>query len=136
MTAAPLPDKLETRCKLCGHVFRASPFSLDLLGQARLGKFFQMVSAHIQDAHKDYAAAGVIAAYTTQDPALLQIAESARGQVHKLTRRNQAPNDYINDRLARAGFSAIEVQKILPLFCEMRDFLTEQGSYAPPTPVK
>jgi hypothetical protein len=114
--------------------FHARPFELSVLGKPRLMKFFQAVKAHLDEKHADYLAAATIAVYTTEDPALVRIAESARGQVNAASRKNTASDAQITDRFAGAGFTQEELSRLIPLVREMRDYLSEAGKYAPPAP--
>lgn len=131
MTPVATEIKHATRCRLCGHEFRARPFSLDAIGQIRVKKFFDAVSVHMQANHAEYMAAATISAFATEDPTLIPLAEKARAEVAARTRSHTATDDAIRSQLARAGFTEDEIVKSLPVFREMRDYLTEQGQYAP-----
>ena len=132
-----MAEKRVTRCKICGYQVMANEFPAgkvqDLARDARAMSFFRLLSDHVEKEHQ-LSFAAVAACYTTTDPALIPITETARSTVAAITRGHTMSDDQIVSELAHAGLTAAEIGKIKPTILHIRDWLQETGPYKPKLP--
>ena len=69
--------------------------------------------------------------FETDDPQLQASQQRLRSWLHSLTRKNQITDAQITDRLVAA--EPLTQERVTAVCKEMRDYLTEQGGYAPTT---
>jgi hypothetical protein len=135
-----------TVCKLCQHGIALTGLSIPIVGEEpamRAARYVTALEDHIKRRHPRESAAItamqtwmrdilVIGSYRTEDPVLLAGYELARAHVHAATRKNRLSDDNLVEGLAQAGFTSEEIDRIKPIAQYMRDFLSEQGSFAHP----
>lgn len=144
MAAQPQIAKYRTACRTCGQLFLSAPLDIPIVGHAdeRLVRFVQTLAEHIQTHHpdlmgrvgltiQDMTGFLILSMFTSEDPTLIGKSEMVRYGFHRMTRNNDITDGTILDRLARAGFTKEEIERIGPVMRDMRDALTEQGQYAP-----
>ena len=139
--------KYITTCKLCNQRFANS--ALPIVGEhpdAKTAKFVTSLAKHFKSAHKEAAQAIwndtsifatqfagwiVMQQFATDDPQLQASQQRLRSWLHSLTRKNQITDAQITDRLVAA--EPLTLERVTVVCKEMRDYLTEQGGYAPTT---
>jgi hypothetical protein len=144
MAAQPQIAKYRTACRTCGQLFLSAPLDIPIIGHAdeRLVRFVQKLAEHLQTHHpdlmqrvgltiQDMTGFIILSLFTSEDPTLIGKAEMVRHGFHRMTRSSDITDGVILDRLARAGFTKEEIEKVGPVMRDMRDALTEQGQYAP-----
>jgi hypothetical protein len=150
LTTCMVPDK---DGKPCGEQFScpALPeFSVMDPGTAKAaGRLVGALAKHLEKKHPERLApvAPLSAAYQgflvlnnfdTQDPQLIQSREHLRAMLHNQTRKNFVPNAKILEPFApileREHLTTDDRNLLLELLENFRDFLTEQGEYAPKIP--
>lgn len=143
-----MTPKLEyiTRCRVpgCNKEFVSSPLDIPIIGRPneRVVKFVGALVEHIQKKHpqampnisaavQEFTGFLVISMFEVADPKLQEMTEHVRASLAKLSRRFNISNEDIQDRVARMGLDPEEEDGLNTLLRDMRDLLTEQGSYAP-----
>jgi len=139
--------KYITTCRLCNQRFSNS--ALPIIGDQpdrQTAKFVTGLAQHFKSAHKEQAVgiwndtrifatqfAGwiVMQQFETDDPQLQASQQRLRSWLHSLTRKNQITDAQITDRLVAA--EPLTQERVTAVCTEMRDYLTEQGGYAPTT---
>ena len=142
--------QLTTKCRVCGHEFKASAF-VPYLGQGidpRLVGMQQKLQQHMMSDqhHQFYAAVALsVCSFEFQDPIVREFVELTRFAVHHTTRKN-FPNDGVFENIAHACVSGPEAQalpdsvrnaiaqQVAGALKDLADFLTESGPYAPKLP--
>jgi hypothetical protein len=134
------------RCRVAGCTahFTSSPL-VPIIGQTdtRVVKMIAQMSEHLATKHPDKWEQGAHAAvdyvnflilrtFDLQDPVLQSLYESMRASLHRFTTRVTIPDSVIDGKIADLGFEAEDAEGLRLLLRDMRDLLTEQGSYAPP----
>ena len=136
-----------TRCRVqgCGKQFLSSPMDIPIIGQPndRVVKFVTALMEHVSKKHpqamqqiagavQEYMGFLIVTMFQCQDPQLSQLQERVRASIAKVSRKLTITNEEIQDRVARLGLDPDEEEGLQTLLRDMRDLLTEQGSYAPP----
>lgn len=144
--SAPTPPKYTTRCRVpgCNQEFASSPLDIPIIGQpnARVVKFVTLLMEHVQKKHpqamqaisasvQEFMGFMVVAMFECGDPKLTAMFEHVRATVQKFSRRFQISDAEIQDRIARLELDPEDEEGLQILLTDMRDLLTEQGSYAP-----
>lgn len=145
MTPSPSID-YTTKCAVpgCGKTFVSSALDIPIIGQPndRVVKFVTALMEHLQAKHpqimltisqriQEFMGFLVISMFEAQDPKLLELREHIRASLAKMSRRFQISNADIQDRVARLELDSEEEEGLNILLRDMRDLLTEQGTYAP-----
>ena len=135
-----------TSCKIpgCAKRFVSSALDIPIIGQPneRVVKFVTALMDHLQAKHPDvmtrvsgaiqeYMGFIVVSLFELNDPKLLEMREQIRASLAQVSRRYQISNADIQDRVARLELDSDEEEGLNTLLRDMRDLLTEQGSYAP-----
>lgn len=126
--------KYVTKCRICGHEFKAAPF-VAYLGDGidpRMVGMQQTLQKHMMSdpAHQFYGAMVLaICSFQFQDPVILEFGELTRFAIQHTTRKNFASDEALLEKAQ--AFPADEVESAHNLLKDLRDFLTEQGEYAP-----
>ena len=135
-----------TRCRVqgCGKQFLSSPMDIPIIGQPndRVVKFVTALLDHVQKKHpkammqisgaiQEYMGFLIVTMFQCEDPKLAQLQEQVRASIFKVSRRLTITDAEIQDRVARLGLDPDEEEGLQTLLRDMRDLLTEQGSYAP-----
>ena len=74
---------------------------------------------------------GILAAYTTTDPALLALQDAGRWNLHQETRKFHITDEMLSDRLQSLNLSPAVHDAVFSVVAEIRDILEEQGDYIP-----
>ena len=133
------PERYVTKCKVCGIEFRAP--AVDPNNQALLFRFADRLSKHLNE-HKDLIAAVttvlVLTMYDTEDmmlkaslPAIMAPVDHIRAALHQGTQKFTIPDSMIDSKITELGFEQEDAEGLRALLRDMRDLLTEQGTYAP-----
>lgn len=125
-----IPATYESTCRLCGQKFAGKPLDPPTNGEpnARMQKLGKVLYDHLVNAHRDFAFMALLAAgYITEDPVATGFIAPFRYGVFQQTRRAFVPDDVMKDRLTRMTTP----EQIEAGFFELRDFLCEQGKFAP-----
>lgn len=151
-----------TKCLLCPIEKRARIVS-DPMPQVKpgeqppeaVGRYVQALTDHIRKKHPEsyaqiYAMAQIMMAllvvkeFETTDPGVETAREQLRNFIHRMTRKNdvtetdiQVRLEHIDDSVTffeRDGKDAIDKDRILDELRDFRDFLLEEGDYAPAVP--
>jgi hypothetical protein len=107
-----------------------------------VGRFVQTLSDHLQKKHPEafqhaVAMAQVMMAhlivcrFETTDPRVSRARDETRAFLHKLTRKNDEAELDLRMRLEAFGFDPSDNQHGLLMLKDLRDFLLEEGEYAP-----
>ena len=135
-----------TKCRVpgCNKEFVSTPLDIPIIGQpnARVVKFVTALGEHIQKKHpqlmqniagaiQEYTGFLVVSLFEVNDPKLLEMRENIRATISKVSRRFQVSDADIQDRVARLELDPEQEEGLNILLRDMRDLLTEQGSYAP-----
>jgi hypothetical protein len=143
--------KYRTRCLVpgCGQGFAKSPLDVPIIGQPnqQVVEFVSALMRHIQQKHPELMAhiSGTVqevmgflcvALFQIEDPALINIQERVRSQLHRVTRSKASiiSDAQITDRLSRLPIDADLMEPLQGLLQDMRDVLLEEGRYAPQLP--
>lgn len=128
--------KYLTRCRICGHEFKNSPF-VPYVGNGidpRLIAMQQKLGEHMlsDEKHQFYSATALaVACFAFQDPVINDFLNLVRFSLQQASRRNIATDSQILDRFAALGFGSESIEILKPLVYDLRDFLMEQGAHAP-----
>ena len=131
--------KYLTKCRLCGHDFKNTPF-VPYLGEGidpRLFTMQQKLAEHMQidQQHQMFSAMALaVCSFSFQDPHINQFLNLVRFYIQQASRKNVADDAMIVDRFAALKCTAEEIEKLKPLVFDLRDFLTEGGVHAPQLP--
>jgi hypothetical protein len=135
-----------TRCRVpgCTKTFVSSALEVPIIGQpdAKVVKFVTALMDHMQKKHpqemnvvaqisQQFLGFIVISQFEIEDPKLLEMRESVRALMAKMSRRFLIPDADIKDRVARLELDPDDEEGVGTLLLDMRDLLTEQGRYAP-----
>lgn len=74
---------------------------------------------------------GILSAFTSTDPALNAMQNSARWNLHQATRKFYFTDQLLLDRLQALSLSPADQAAVFQLVSEIRDVLVEQGEYMP-----
>lgn len=147
-TGPPRPE-YKTRCIVpgCGKAFVSDALDIPIIGQPneRVVKFITALMNHVQAKHpaamtqisgaiQEYMGFLVVSMFDVEDPSIVQMKESVRATVFRFSRRMQITDADIQDRVARLELNPDQEEGLNILLRDMRDLLTEQGSYAPQVP--
>lgn len=145
MTPTPSIDYV-TKCSVpgCGKQFVSCALDIPILGapNERVVKFVTALMDHMQTKHpaimvqisqsiQEFMGFLVVSMYVVQDPKLLEMREFVRSRIAKVSRRFQISDADIQDRVARLELDSDDEEGLNILLKDMRDLLTEQGSYSP-----
>lgn len=153
LTGAHEGPEYMTRCIVpgCGKEFVSDALDIPIVGQPneRVVRFITGLMNHVQTKHpaamvqiagamQEYMGFLVVSMFSAEDPAIVQMKESVRATIFRFARRMQITDADIQDRIARLELDPDEEEGLNILLRDMRDLLTEQGSYAPkvPTPAQ
>jgi hypothetical protein len=136
-----------TRCRVpgCSKTFVSDPFDVPIIGQPtdRLDRFVRAMESHLKERHPqqltaiDGSAAQfkillIASSFEIRDPLLISMGNMLRWSLAQFTRTRNITDAEITDRAARLELEPEQQEGIETLLRDMRDLLTEQGSYAPP----
>jgi len=139
------PIKYRAVCNVCHRISYAPPLDIPIIGQgdAQIEQYIMgSLVGHLQSEHpeawglvasniKEIGAFLACAMFELQDPAIQGRLNLLRYALHTATRKVRISDGTILDRLARAGFTTEEIERIGPVMRDMRDALTEEGQYKP-----
>jgi hypothetical protein len=135
-----------TRCRVpgCTKKFVSSALDIPIIGQPgdHLDRFMAAVGKHMQAKHPSIVAEAtqlkevfvgflISQHLELQDPALIEMRESIRALLFRMSRRNNIPDSVIDGKIAELGFEEEDAEGLRALLQDLRDLLTEQGRYAP-----
>lgn len=139
--------KYITTCTLCNQRFSNS--ALPLIGEtpdAQTVRFVTGLAKHLKTVHpqeierlraetailsNQFVGWLTLQKFETTDPNLQASQQRLRMWLHGLTRKNQLTDAEITDKIVSLGLDAEHAGPVNDLCKELRDFLTEQGRYAP-----
>lgn len=114
---APSPGLVALAQKLADHLETEHPVE-----HARLAQSIQLFMGYL-----------LMTMYTLEDPRLTQEYHYTRSVFHRITARYKVTDEQISERLAHMEFESEDEQELTELIRDFRDFLSEEGRYAPDT---
>jgi hypothetical protein len=113
-----------------------------------LGRYVQALAGHLQKKHPESWESAVnlghaltawiwLQNFATDDPGVQANREMIRAFIHRMTRKNNARESDIQIRCEKFdGISESDHVQALEQFRDLRDYLLEEGEYAPGVPVE
>lgn len=135
-----MTTRYETTCRICRQPFVADAFVPILNGGAdpRLASFGNQLFQHMVQRHaSELGAFLIVTCFNLTDPVLIGIFEPLRWAVQQNTRRANVTDEQLQNRINKLADDINDPQVIheppliLVMLRDLRDYLTEQGAYAP-----
>jgi len=115
-------------CRICGKQFKGAPLASTT--DPRMNKLGEALFKHMWDTdevHKNFTITAIIlAGFILEDPMAIQYGAPIRYMAFRALRKNFVPDEVLHDTVSR-----LTPEKFEDAMKDMRDFLTEEGEYAP-----
>jgi len=130
------PAQYQVRCRFCGEIKKGAPFVPLVNGQIdeRMMKMGQMLFKHMMEKHAQQMGIIVmLAGFEFEDPTVRRTLEPFRVAIRHATIAHYVTDEQLKDRIARLDEDASEDDSrlIFEFARELRDYLTESGTYMP-----